>query len=79
MPFLATMQAKIIAVGLLVAAIGGAILYVYTKGETAGSSAVKDAVQSKTIETLNDARTAKEKADADVRATPYDQRVDGLK
>ena len=66
--------------GLLAAAlVGGGILYIYGEGKDAGAGAVKNEVQSKTIETLDAARSAKEKADADVRATPYSERVDGLK
>jgi hypothetical protein len=69
-----------IIVGLATAAlVGGLILYIFNKGEDAGSSAVKTEVQSKTIETMEGARAAKEKADADVRATPYEGRVDGLR
>lgn len=75
---MARIEVYIIA-GLFAAVlIGGAIAYIYDKGETAGSSAVKTEVQSKTIETLDAAREAKEKADADVRATPYKEKVDGL-
>jgi hypothetical protein len=77
--FLGTMQAKIIGGLLVVAAIGWLFLHVYGKGETAGGAKITTAVQSKTIETINKARTAKEKADADVRSKPYDQRVDDLK
>ncbi len=69
----------IIVAGLAVVLIGGAFLYAFQKGETAGSGAVTSAVQSKTIETLDAARKAKEKADADVRETPYSGRVDSLK
>jgi hypothetical protein len=66
----------------IVAAIAvtvGMFLHFYDKGEQAGEAKVTGAVQSKTIETLDAARGAKEKADADVRATPYEGRVDGLK
>ena len=76
---MARIEVYIIA-GLLGAAlIGGGILYIYGEGKDAGAGAVKNEVQSKTIETLDAARSAKEKADADVRATPYSERVDGLK
>lgn len=76
---MARIEVYIIA-GLLGATlIGGGIAYVYNKGETAGTSAVKTEVQSKTIETITKAQEAKEKADRDVRATPYSERVDGLK
>lgn len=76
--FLATMQAKIIAVGLLVALIGGAIFYIYDEGKDAGSGKVTTAVQEKTISTLDAARAAKEKADAETREMPYDKKVEGL-
>lgn len=69
----------IIVAGLAVVLVGGAFLYAFKKGETTGSSSVTGAVQSKTIETLDAARKAKEKADADVRETPYSGRVDGLR
>jgi len=72
-------QAYIIGGLLAVALIGGGIAYIYNKGESAGSSAVTGAVQSKTIETLDAARNAKEKADEEVRRTPYGDRVDGLR
>lgn len=76
---MARIEVYIIA-GLAVATlIGGGIAYIYNKGETAGTSAVKTEVQSKTIETLDAARNAKEKADEEVRRTPYGDRVDGLR
>lgn len=66
--------------GLLIAAlVSGAIYWTYDEGRDAGSSAVKTEVQSKTIETINSAREAKERADAEVRATPYKEKVDGLR
>lgn len=57
----------------------GGVAYIFSEGKDAGSSAIKTEVQSKTIETINSAREAKEKADAEVRATPYQERVDGLR
>jgi len=76
---MARIEVYIIA-GLLGAAlIGGGILYIYGEGKDAGAGAVKTEVQSKTIEMLDAARNSKEKADAEVRATPYSERVDGLK
>lgn len=79
MAFLATIEAKIIG-GLLIAAIvGGVIYWTYDEGRDAGASAITGAVQTKTIETLDAARTSKEKADEEVRRTPYDGRVDGLR
>jgi hypothetical protein len=75
---LSSIQLAIIG-GLLAAVLtAGGIAYVFDKGETAGAGAVIGAVQSKTIETLDSARVAKERADADVRATPYNDRVGGL-
>lgn len=49
------------------------------KGEKAGAAAVTDAVQTKTINDVEKARQAKEKADDAVRTTPYPDRVDGLR
>lgn len=72
-------QTYIIGGLFAVTLIGGGIAYIYNKGETAGTSAVKTEVQSKTIETLDAARNAKEKADEEVRRTPYGDRVDGLR
>lgn len=72
--------------GLIVAAvlilIGGTLLIVrniYSKGEKAGEAGVTSAVQTETIRKVDDARKAKEKADDEVRRTPYDDRVDGLR
>lgn len=76
---LSKIQTIIIAAGLAVTLAGGAALYLFKKGEAAGSTAVTSAVQTKTIETMGKAREAKERADAEVRATPYEGRVDGLK
>lgn len=76
---MARIEVYIIA-GLLGAAlVGGAIAYIYGEGKDAGAGAVKTEVQSKTIETITKAGAAKEKADAEVRATPYTERVDGLR
>lgn len=72
--------------GLIAAAvlilIGGTLLIVrniYSKGEKAGEAGVNSAVQTETIRKVDDARKAKEKADEEVRSTPYDDRVDGLR
>lgn len=59
--------------------IGGGAIYLVNKGEEMGTAAVTGAVQSKTIETLDAARNSKEKADEEVRRTPYGNRVDGLR
>lgn len=63
----------LVAVGLL------GIVYIYNEGRDAGSSAVTGAVQSRTIEAIDAARSAKETADEEVRRTPYGDRVDGLR
>lgn len=76
---LTQIQTIIIVIGLSVVLVGGAALYTYKKGESAGSSSVTSAVEKKTIQTLDKARQTKEQADKDVLATPYDTRVDGLK
>jgi uncharacterized membrane-anchored protein len=71
------------AIGLVVVAlIAGTLLAVnriYGKGETAGASSVTNAVQTETIKKLDAARKSKERTDEEVRRTPYDDRVDGLR
>ena len=69
-----TLAIGAVALGL----IAGAACF-YFKGERAGSAAVKDAVQTETIRRLDDARISKERTDEEVRRTPYDDRVDGLR
>ena len=76
---MARIEVYIIAGLFAVTLIGGGIAYIYGEGKDAGTSAVKTEVQSKTIETLDAARTSKEKADEEVRRTPYGDRVDGLR
>lgn len=86
-PVLAAWVAKpavkhgLIALAVLIL-IGGTLLIVrsiYSKGEKAGGAGVSSAVQTETIRKVDDARKAKEKADEEVRRTPYDDRVDGLR
>lgn len=74
-------QIQLIIIGGLLAAVitVGGIAYIYSKGETAGSSKVTTSVQQETIKTLDAARQRKDNADAEVRSTPYEGRVDGLK
>ena len=76
---LSRIQIIIIGVLLVVACVGGAILYVFNKGVKFGTAEITTEVQKKTIETLDAARKAKEQADQDTRAKPYGERVDGLK
>ena len=68
----------LLALGLVVGALL-VVNHIYRKGETAGAGKVTGAVQSETIRKLEDARKSKEKTDEDVRRTPYDDRVDGLR
>jgi hypothetical protein len=68
-----------IAAGLLIAATGAAVWFIYHKGETAGAALVTTKVQGETIRTLDAARISKEKTDEEVRRTPYDDRADGLR
>ncbi|WP_428668013.1 hypothetical protein [Reyranella sp.] len=77
--FLGTIQAKIIAGLLAVALVGGAIVYIYGKGERAGSSEIKARVATETVKTLDAARISKERTDEEVHRTPYDDRADGLR
>jgi uncharacterized membrane-anchored protein len=86
-PVVATWLAKpAVKYGLIALAVlslvGGTLLIVrniYSKGEKAGGAGVTSAVQTETIRQVDDARKAKEKADAEVRRTPYEDRVDGLR
>ncbi len=52
---------------------------IYAKGEKAGASGVTNAVQTETIRKMDAARKSKEQTDEEVRRTPYDDRVDGLR
>lgn len=72
---------QLLIIGGLLAAVlvVSGIAYIFKKGESEGSATVTKAVQEKTVETLDKARETKEKADADVRATPFSERVDGLR
>jgi hypothetical protein len=76
---LTQIQAIVIGGALAVVLVGGAITYVYNKGERAGSADVKAAVQSETIKATEGARISKEKTDVEVIRTPYDDRADGLR
>lgn len=70
---------KTVAAGalFLVLIVGAAVIY--REGKDTGKAAVRDAVQTQTIKTLDAARISKEKTDAEVVRTPYDDRVDGLR
>lgn len=58
---------------------GGAVAYIFHKGEATGTATVTTAVQSKTIETINKARVNKDAADEAVRNSPYTDNVDSLR
>lgn len=73
------LQLILIGAALAVVLILGGALYIFKKGESTGSAAVTTAVQQKTIETLDAARISREKTDAEVHSTPYDDRADGLR
>lgn len=81
--FLAKPAVKYAAIGIAILLLIGGTLYavnrIYSKGETAGASVVTNAVQTETIKKIEDARQSKEKTDEEVRRTPYDDRVDGLR
>lgn len=70
---------KIVAAGALSLALIVGAAVVYRAGKDTGKAAVRDAVQTQTIKTLDAARISKEKTDAEVVRTPYDDRVDGLR
>lgn len=76
-----TMKYGAIAVAVLLIFGAGFAAYnsIYNKGSKAGASEVKGAVQTETIKRVEKARETKEKADEEVRRTPYDDRVDGLR
>jgi len=69
----------------LYGAVGGLILaagagwWIYERGAAAGSAAITSAMQSKSIETMDAARIQKERADEEIRRTPYGDRADGLR
>ena len=65
------------AIAALALIAGAARLY--GAAEKAGAAAVGSAVQTETIRTLERARIEKERTDEEVRRTPYDDRVDGLR
>ncbi|MBR2813492.1 MAG: hypothetical protein IKE60_02495 [Reyranella sp.] len=81
--FLTTPLAKGIAVSLVALILIGGTVWVlrseFSKGQKAGAAGVSSAVQTETIRKVDDSRKAKEKADEEVRRTPYDDRVDGLR
>lgn len=64
--------------GLLLA---GALFYssILNRGKREGENLVIDKVQSETIKATEKARTTREKAEDEVRRTPYDGNVDGLR
>lgn len=70
-------------IGLAVLALIAGTLFIvnriYSKGEQAGQTKVITDVQADTIKEVDKARQQKEKADEEVRRTPYDDRVDGLR
>lgn len=69
---------KLIAIAAIVVLGLGAVAFIYTKGEKAGSASVTNAVQQKTIEEIDKARKSREQTDEKVRHTPYNDLVDGL-
>lgn len=81
--WLAKPAVKYAAIGLAVLVLIGATAWVlrseFNKGRKAGEAGVTSAVQTETIRQVDDSRKAKEKADAEVRRTPYEDRVDGLR
>ncbi len=64
---------------LIVIGVGISYYFVYGKGEKAGAAGVTNAVQTDAIKKQDAARISKEKTDEEVRNTPYDKRVDGLR
>lgn len=71
------------AILLGVLAIAGGVVYFQTtwfnKGMASGEAKVTTAVEATTIKATEKARINKDKADAEVQATPFDDRVDGLR
>lgn len=76
---LSPIQWAIVGGLLAVVLTAGGIMWIYDEGETAGAGKVTNALQEKTIEALDAARARKDKADAETRATPYSDRVEGLR
>jgi hypothetical protein len=70
-----------IALGIL-ALIVGVVIYldsVRNEGRKAGAADVTTKVQEKALQELDAARKSKEKTDEEVRKTPYDDKLEGLK
>lgn len=59
--------------------VGGAIFYIYGKGERAGSADVVAKVNAETVRTLDAARRNKERIEDAVRDAPLDSVIDGLR
>lgn len=76
---LSSLSLSLIGAVAAVALTVGGLWYVYDLGGKAREATVKAQVQGKTIEEILKARAVKDQADQDVRAKPYDERVDGLK
>ena len=74
-------QIQLIIIGGLLAVVltAGGIAYIYDKGGDAASAEIKATVATETIKTLDAARKTKEQADEEVRRTPFNDRVDGLR
>ncbi len=64
---------------LAVVLTAGGFMWVFSEGKSAGAGKVTTAVQTETIKAGETARIKREKADEDVRATPYGDRADGLR
>lgn len=66
----------------ILALISGTLIVVgniYGKGKKSGEAGVSSVVQTEAIRQVDGARKQKENADGEVRRTPYDDRVDGLR
>ncbi len=70
---------KLIGAGLIILVLLGSYFYVYHKGEKSGGATTTNSVQSDAIKKQDAARISKENTDEQVRNTPYDKRVDGLR
>ncbi len=76
---LSQIQMIIAGAALAVLLIGGAVGYIYHKGETSGSAAVTTAVEKATIDATTSARKDKDNADAKVNSMPRDAVIDGTR
>lgn len=75
------MSIKLAIAGIVIAALigGTAVWQIWESGRRAEADKVDAKVSKETTRTIDAGVTAKEKADEEVRRTPYDDRVDRMR